>query len=344
VEAFDGWPRFDIPCTPLEHWKWKFLDNPVKLNTIALSLHEKNIIGIDHGFLLKVKIGDNIITAQHGTDSAIHKDFRGRRIYSKTNDYKQELFPKKGVSFTYWATAVPQFIEMSRRRGYPPFPKPVLNMMLIKDIKKHIEMSQTKTPYHKQVGYKIISKLGKIQHTKISQTQESEITIKKIDLFDDRIEEFWKKINSYHNFIICKTKDYLNWRYCDPKAGKLTTYIALENEYICGFIVCRINKYDRDYPKGSIVELITIPEGKDIAIKLIESALEYFDKESINIIRTWVIKNHPHENIYKRYGFVDSRTPFMVGYKPLDLGEELNQFQQSSANKLHFQIGDVDWF
>lgn len=25
--VFDGWPHFDLPCSRVDHWKWKFLDN-----------------------------------------------------------------------------------------------------------------------------------------------------------------------------------------------------------------------------------------------------------------------------------------------------------------------------
>jgi hypothetical protein len=28
--AFDPWPRFDLPVTPLGYWTWKYKDNPLK--------------------------------------------------------------------------------------------------------------------------------------------------------------------------------------------------------------------------------------------------------------------------------------------------------------------------
>jgi len=27
--VFNGWPRFDINCTSLDHWKWKYENNPL---------------------------------------------------------------------------------------------------------------------------------------------------------------------------------------------------------------------------------------------------------------------------------------------------------------------------
>jgi len=31
-----GWPPFDLDCTPLEHWNWKFIDNPNRMITIVV--------------------------------------------------------------------------------------------------------------------------------------------------------------------------------------------------------------------------------------------------------------------------------------------------------------------
>ena len=43
VLGFHGWPHIDLACSPLEHWRWKYIDNPIKRNMIAVM---RLIIGI----------------------------------------------------------------------------------------------------------------------------------------------------------------------------------------------------------------------------------------------------------------------------------------------------------
>jgi hypothetical protein len=31
--TFRRWPNFSLDCEPIDHWKWKYLDNPFKVNS-----------------------------------------------------------------------------------------------------------------------------------------------------------------------------------------------------------------------------------------------------------------------------------------------------------------------
>ena len=45
--VFNGWPQFDLNCASLEHWRWKYLDNPLKMNTVAVEISNNKIIGCE---------------------------------------------------------------------------------------------------------------------------------------------------------------------------------------------------------------------------------------------------------------------------------------------------------
>ena len=55
--VFDEWPDLDLKCSPLEHWRWKFEDNPLKMNSIAVGESNNRIIGFLHGIYRRIKIG-----------------------------------------------------------------------------------------------------------------------------------------------------------------------------------------------------------------------------------------------------------------------------------------------
>jgi len=51
-------------------------------------------------------------------------------------------------------------------------------------------------------------------------------TVSEISRFDDRINLFWNQIKDNYIFITEKTRDYLNWRYCDKRGGNYIVKIV----------------------------------------------------------------------------------------------------------------------
>jgi hypothetical protein len=41
-----------------------------------------------------------------------------------------------------------------------------------------------------------------------------------IERFEEWADEFWTQLGARYKFIVQRDKDYLNWRYCDPRGGK----------------------------------------------------------------------------------------------------------------------------
>lgn len=37
IKVFGGWPHFDLNCSPMRHWRWKYLDNPKRLNAVCVA-------------------------------------------------------------------------------------------------------------------------------------------------------------------------------------------------------------------------------------------------------------------------------------------------------------------
>ena len=92
-----------------------------------------------------------------------------------------------------------------------------------------------------------------------------------------------------------------------------------------------------------MVDLLTYQDRPYVAQALLSDAISYFNDQDINVIHYWAVKNHPHERLFKSNMFLNSRDKLIVIYNPMDVGKELEEFQASSADKLHFQLSDTDW-
>lgn len=166
--------------------------------------------------------------------------------------------------------------------------------------------------------------------------------INKITRFDERINTFWEEIRDQHNFILERSRDYLNWRYCDPRGGDYLVRIAEANEKMLGYIVLRINSQQKDYSRGYIVDLLTLPSRLDVANVLVKDAVSYFDANNINIIMSMAIKNHPYEAILKKNGFIADVKKCLLFYMEYEEVEDLRKLERDSPNAVHFAYGDFD--
>ncbi len=54
--VFEDWPMFDINYSALEHWKWKYLDNPYSKILIVLARNEEELIACHHDVPIKIII------------------------------------------------------------------------------------------------------------------------------------------------------------------------------------------------------------------------------------------------------------------------------------------------
>lgn len=115
--------------------------------------------------------------------------------------------------------------------------------------------------------------------------------------------------------------EYLNWRYCDARAGNFTVKEAEdENERILGYIV----------------DLLTLPGHLNAVDALVAESVEYFDEQDINMINYLIVKNHPNERILKRHGFLDSEINIQLLYRPFKTVEELDKIETFPKDCIQF--------
>jgi hypothetical protein len=345
--VFEGWPHFDLQCSPLDHWRWKYQDNPLKMKAVTIWKSNNRIIGCSHGFYLKLKIGEKILLAEQGTDLAIHKDFRGMGIYKKMVNLKNETHRKFNTNIIYTISGNPIVIRNDLKNNRPQFPSPIRHLIKIRDIDLHLRMKKSKNRLIKKYGYLILKILNQINNISTIldnyNGSKQNFEISEIEKFDKHIETFWNEIKDNYSFIVERNESYLNWRYCDKRGGDYVIKQVYESGTVIGYIVLRINKYDKEYSEGYIVDVLTLPDRIDAAKALFLNADRFFAEQNVNIIHTLAIKGHPYERLFNRNNYLSDRRRYYLFYTPLNVGNELNDFTSAPRSRLHFMYGDLDW-
>jgi hypothetical protein len=189
-----------------------------------------------------------------------------------------------------------------------------------------------------KTGYKALQVTNRLKYS-IKNDQISEVEIEHVKSFPEDIDNLLESKRKLR-FMINNEREYLNWRYCDPKAGPFKILLARHNGTPFGFIVTRINKYLENYPIGYIVDLLT-EEKNDPASLLLEEALNEMDEENINIVLSMIPKGHRYERFYGGNGFVDSRKILHL-YTTLNRYDEEYLIEDIKPSEVHFNYGAID--
>jgi GNAT superfamily N-acetyltransferase len=333
--AFNKWPFFDINCPPVDHWRWRYHDNPQHQSLIVKIQDKDRIIACGHNIVNRVKINGNYYLGAYGTDLCVHPEFQGKGLSRQVINSQPRMRKKWGVDFIYLVTNNPKVIKSSARKRAVPnsFPYGVRYLSRIDDVEKHIQMTDVKHRYRMKAKHYI----DRIRSSRIKQPNPS-IQVYRVNLFDGRIDTFLEKMNECHDFMIHRTRDHLNWRYCDPRGGAYNVRLAEKDGSIVGYCVLRINKLE-DYHTGYIVDLMVLPNRLDVAEELLLNGLGLFRENGVNVVDYQIIQNHPYEDLFNMYGFHGGEGDRRVFYNYV--GEDDLGLENIAPKRFHFSFGDL---
>jgi len=347
--AFNGWPNFDLSCTPLEHWIWKYKDNPRRKIIISVSVSSERIVGFQHTIPFGIKIGENTVPCFQGIDLVIHPDYRRKGIRRLLRKKKDALAEKEGIKFKISIENKPIAIKSQKRRQYTILSDVISLVVRIRDIDLFLKTNRQEGSLLKKYGFHIISLGNRLKNLfsrdSIESDKVNEFEVVEIKEFDDRINLFWNQIKDHHSLIIEKKKEYLNWRYCDPRGGEFLVKIAESERRILGYIVLRIKcsqEANLQNSVGYIVDLLTLPDRFDVAEALLDEGTQYFDENFVNLIQSFIVKNHPTETLFRKRFFLNSRINFSIAYKSFDISSRIDSLK-NPGERIHIQYGDTDW-
>ena len=343
--GFVGWPKFDLQCSSLDHWRWKYLDNPLRISSVIVGLVDGNIVGCSHGLFSKVRVGGKTLLTQQGVDVAVQSDFRGMGIMREMIALKEKHQRELKTNLSYTLSSHPSVYRLDLERGLPQFPKPLRHYVKIRDLDLHLKTTNSENNQIIKYGYKTLRATKQIEKflKQSPRGSKSSFEVQQIDRFSDEVGELWSQARSSYGFIVERDQGYLNWRYCDSRGGDYLVRQATEDGRILGFIVLRVNRLNREYPQGYIVDLLTLPNRFDVCDALIEGATDYFDGQGVNFVTAFAIRGHPFEGLFEKNGFLWDRVKYYLFCTPKNIGGEWEAFISTPSNRLHFMYGDLDW-
>jgi ribosomal protein S18 acetylase RimI-like enzyme len=335
-----SYPEWRNAKSPLDHWKWKYLESPLGSVFMVVDWGGK-IVAVGGRVLLNIKF-DEITPSVYGDDGSVHPDYRRRGIYQDLVRYAWEKGKREETVFKFGIQAHRASVKVQVREGSVDFPFEISHMLQVQNVGMHFRMRPTNNNLAARIGFSALKLLNLIMKNTKRIKILYDFNIEDVVEFDERINFFWQKIVDDYHFIIEKNQRYLNWKYCDPRSsikGRFMIKKAVANGEILGFIVYKIWEKE-DYPEGYIMDLLTLRDRDDVAWKLLEKACKFFRESNINVVHYRVVKDHPYQKLFSEQGFIEVPTELHLGYRIYQDEEKIQIIMDSKPNQIHFNYGD----
>ena len=153
--VFKGWPNFDLSCTSVDYWKWKFLGNPFSRKLIVKAVSDINnkIIGCNHGIDLNVKIGDDLHYVNYSTDLAVHPDYRRMGIWTNMRRLRIKIRISEGAKLSIWTSGNPIVVSNIQNPNYIEL-SDVIRYYKIRKLDLHFKRTPSDNTLIKKFVYK----------------------------------------------------------------------------------------------------------------------------------------------------------------------------------------------
>jgi hypothetical protein len=123
--------------------------------------------------------------------------------------------------------------------------------------------------------------------------------------------------------------------------GEHRIHQAEQDGKIVGYSVLSINRQNKDYPSGQIVDLLTLPDKPDIADSLMDEAIKYFLRNGVNVAGALTVAGHPYSKVFRQWGFVETNAKVHVGYIENGIEDEVDRLTTGPASSVFVCFGDI---
>lgn len=304
--TFGSWPKLDCSTAAIDHLRWKLSSDASVAACNVVAEVGPRIIGalLFVGQRVQTKAGQVVVA--HGVDWSVQPEYQRRGLMAAMRSLGLE------------------------------------RMADVVDVNLGQSSNESVIALHQSEGYRAIANHPERLVLQLRESAERAATAYSLSAaseFDERSDSLWSIVSQSFDYIGVRDRKWLNWRYCDIRAGDFTVRLAEEGRELLGYCVSRASKR---HGAGYIADLIALPERLDVVEMLIEDALGAFRASGLSVAECWLPARHPYRLILDRAGFVRRSRRLRMIYKAMRLPEEKLSFLEDRKAAVHFTLGDSD--
>jgi hypothetical protein len=343
ARGFQRWPAFELPVSPLEHLRWKMRSDPLAARHHYVTEIDGKIVAMVLRILRRIRLRGRDYLAKDGVDAAVDPRHRSRGLYAAMADFARADSPEREGDLGCGFSSNPRLQPRMFRFGNRPLANRI--QVLEKPYRARAIATRRQTKYGGRwpasllaLGIRLRAALNMMGHPPYLSPAKLACSIVTAERFDDRIQGFFDEAAKPFDFLVVRSKDYMNWRYCEPAGGHFTVRIAERQGKILGYLVFKISERT-----GYIADLLALPGEFDVVRSLIEDTLGLFRDAEVEVASCWMISRHPYNGILRRYGFLDSKRDVGFRCRPITIDHSELALLDDPRTRVHLCHGDSDW-
>jgi hypothetical protein len=341
--VFQRWPAFEIDVPAIQHLRWKMRSDPIASRHHWVSEIDGEIAALLLSIACRVRVGGRDCLARESADAAVDPRYRGAKLYASMADHVDGTAQSAEFDLSFWYGTNPRTRRRRRLEERKVLANPI--QVLEKPYRARAIVARRREKHGGRVPVplsvlriKAEAAFNRLGHWPYWRPARRAWSVSTLERFDERIEAFFDQAARPFDFLLVRGKDYMNWRFCDPAAGRFTVRAAVQEEGILGYLVLKVGNGN-----GYIVDLLALPGRSDVVRSLLEDALHLFRQADVELVTCWMVRRHPYNGILRRYGFIDSRKNAGFAFRSVRLAESEVELLTSERARIHLTHGDSDW-
>lgn len=341
--SFEQWPNLQISVPRIDHFRWKVSAPQGLMDSSDVIEVDGRIVGYTGGSRRDVWVRGKLEPSSHGGDQCIHPDFQEQGLTRPWRAWRDKQRSKlvRRVGMSEGSTH-PRLLRSSKRRG-----QRVLVANEVERLRLPLDLgaiARSGGPSGDRITprslFRTARTLGRMLAGRFrwrsSSDVRSTIEVRDIESFDERADALWERAREELDYAVMRNREYLNWRYNDPRAGVYRVRAAMDGDELAGFMVTGSIGTD-----ALVADLLVLP-GNDGALQaLVADAVAHARREGAATVTVLMPQQHPYREAFLRAGFVKAHRVTNFGFR-LRTGSPLQFAVEDPTARLHVAFGDSD--
>jgi hypothetical protein len=325
--GFGRWPFHAVP-SDLDYLRWKMSGPASVYGSYQGRLHGR-LAYATIVFASWVRIAGARRLRLTFLDACVDPAFRGRGIYSRSTDYQECLDYRSDFSMHERSSRAEVTGRHARRDQRPVGNRVQVFSRVLAPAAVDARLPAGRTARAAARGAWLLG-------SAVAAAQRPSRLEVRPASFDERYDALFAAVAPSFDFIAERGREFLRWRYDDPRSGGCIAREVVDRGGLAGYAVLR-QAGDLAY----VADLLVLPGRFDVVRALAADAVEMARRGGAVAIVCWLPRRHPYRGALRRSGFF-GRAEAGVSYHPIQASaEELAPLADPRA-RLHYTLGDTD--
>lgn len=281
-------------------WKWQHQQNPAGPPIIYFADANGKLAGQYEMVRMKVRYDGKETVSFHSQDTMTHPDFRRQGIFKELADSTYQQGEEEGCAFVF---------GFPNKLSHPGFIKKLefFDVCVVPNIFKPLNMRNT---LKRKISNGLLVSLGAIGFkvffslygNRKKAPKVKGLKVEQIKRFDERIDDLWKRASPHYGTMVVRNKDHVNWRYVDIPHRDYTSFIAVIDGRVAGYVVLSLVKKE-GFTGGEIIDIFAEPD-VDIIGNLLHTAIGYFRENGADSVYCWYPEMDVYRKAFRKFGFI----------------------------------------